>query len=162
MPTSSRLVVATHVLAALALARGRPVSSEAIAHSANTNPAFVRRLLGSLAKAGLTASQMGPSGGALLNRPAEEITLLDVYRAVDDPVVFSFHHNGPNPQCPIGQSITPILEAEVARATKALEGSLAATSIADIANRITTRVGRATLERLLDAQPLSTRTGGAS
>ncbi len=151
MPTSSRLIVATHVLAALALARGTPVSSEALARSVNTNPAFVRRLLGALAKAGLTASQMGPFGGALLDRPAEEITLFDVYRAVDDPTVFAFHPHGPNPKCPIGRSIVPILEAEVAAATKALERSLAATTIADVASRITARVGRATLERLLDS-----------
>jgi Rrf2 family protein len=149
--TSSRLVVATHVLAALALARGTPVSSDVIARSANTNPTFVRRLLGALAKAGLTASQMGPSGGALLDRPAEEITLLDVYRAVDDPIVFAFHPHGPNPKCPIGRTITPILEVEVAEATKALERSLAATTIADVASRIAARVGCATLERLLDS-----------
>jgi Rrf2 family protein len=153
VPTSSRLAVATHVLSALALARGALVSSEAIARSVNTNAAFVRRLLGALAKAGLTESQMGQGGGAFLARPAETITLLDVYRAVDDPVVFALHHHGPNPRCPIGGCITPILEAEVTEATKALERSLAATTIADIARRITARVGRAAVERLLDSSP---------
>jgi Rrf2 family protein len=151
VPTSSRLVLATHVLAGLALARGTPVSSEALARSVNTNPAFVRRLLGALAKAGLAESQMGPSGGALLARPAEKITLLNVYRAVDDQNLFALHHHGPNPKCPIGRNITPILEAEIAEAANALERSLAGTTIADIASRIEARVGRATLERLLDS-----------
>ncbi len=151
MATSSRLAVATHVLAALALASGRPVSSEAIARSVNTNPAFVRRLLGALAGAGLTESQLGQGGGALLARPAETISLLDVYRAIDDPIVFALHHHGPNPKCPIGGCITPILEAEVTEATKALERSLATTTVADIARRITARVGRAALDRLLDS-----------
>jgi Rrf2 family protein len=148
---SSRLVVATHVLAALALARGTPVSSEAVARSVNTNPAFVRRLLGALSKAGLAESQMGQGGGALLARPAEKITLFDVYRAVDDQNVFALHHHGPNPKCPIGRNITPILEVEIAEAANALERSLAGTTIADIAGRIEARVGRATLERLLDS-----------
>jgi Rrf2 family protein len=151
VPASSRLVVATHVLAALALARGTPVSSEAIARSVNTNPAFVRRLLGALAKAGLAESQMGQSGGALLGRTAEKITLLDVYRAVDDQNLFALHHRGPNPKCPIGRNITPILEPEILEAARALERSLATTTIADIAGRIEARVGRATLERLLDS-----------
>ncbi len=150
VPASSRLVVATHVLAALALARGTPVSSEAIARSVNTNPAFVRRLLGSLATAGLAVSQMGQKGGALLARPAGRITLLDVYRAVDDQDLFAFHHGGPNPKCPIGRNITSILEPEIAGAADALERSLAGTTIADIAGRIAGRVGRVTLERLLD------------
>ena len=151
MPASSRLVLATHVLAALALARGVPVNSVALARSVNTNPAFVRRLLGALAKAGLAESQMGQGGGALLSRPAEKITLLDVYRAVDDQNLFALHHRGPNPMCPIGRNITPILEAEIAEAANALERSLAATTIADIAGRIEARAGRATLERLLDS-----------
>ncbi len=151
MRASSRLVVATHVLAAIALARGTPVSSDVLARSVNTNPAFVRRLLGALAKAGLAESQMGQGGGALLARPAEKISLLDVYRAVDDQNLFALHHGGPNPKCPIGRSITPILEAEIVEAANALERSLAATTIADIAGRIEARVGRATLERLLDS-----------
>jgi Rrf2 family protein len=117
----------------------------------NTNPAFVRRLLGALAKAGLAESQMGQGGGALLARPEEKITLLDVYRAVEDQNLFALHRGGPNLECPIGRNITPILEAEIAGAANALERSLASTTIADIAGRVAARVGRATLERLLDS-----------
>ena len=138
------------MLAILALARGTPVTSEAIAHSVNTNAAFVRRLLGALARAGLTKTMMGPTGGALLKRSAAKITLLDVYRAVDDQVVFAFHTHGPNLACPIGQCITPILEPEVDRATCALESSLASTTIAEVADRITARVGLEKLGRMLD------------
>jgi len=127
------------------------VSSEALARSVNTNPAFVRRLLGALAKAGLAESQMGQGGGALLARPEEKITLLDVYRAVEDQNLFALHRGGPNLECPIGRNITPILEAEIADAANALERSLASTTIADIAGRVAARVGRATLERLLDS-----------
>lgn len=127
------------------------MSSEALARSVNTNPAFVRRLLGALAKAGLAESQMGQGGGALLARPEEKITLLDVYRAVEDQNLFALHRGGPNLECPIGRNITPILEAEIADAANALERSLASTTIADIAGRVAARVGRATLERLLDS-----------
>ena len=127
------------------------MSSEALARSVNTNPAFVRRLLGALAKAGLAESQMGQGGGALLARPEEKITLLDVYRAVEDQNLFALHRGGPNLECPIGRNITPILEAEISDAANALERSLASTTLADIAGRVAARVGRATLERLLDS-----------
>jgi Rrf2 family protein len=149
MSTSTRLAVATHVLATLALGRGTAISSDAIARSANTNPAFVRRLLSSLARAKLTTGQLGQGGGALLARPPENITLLDVYRAVDEPTLFALHHGGPSPRCPIGSNITPILEEELAEATKALERSLARTTIADVAKRITARAGRAAIDRVL-------------
>jgi len=142
VPTSSRLAVATHVLATLALARGTAVSSDLIAKSANTNPAFVRRLLSSLAKAGLTTSQLGQGGGALLARSSDRITLLDVYRAVEEPRLFALHHDGPSQKCPIGKNITPILEDEMSEATRALERSLATTTIADIAKRIAVRAGQ--------------------
>ncbi len=136
MPTSTRLAVATHILATLALARGAVVRSETLARSANTNPTFVRRLLGSLADAGLTTSQMGQGGGALLARSPEKITLLDVYRAVEEPTFFALHHDGPNQACPIGKNITAVLEEEFSGAASALEGSLAKTTIAKVAKKI--------------------------
>ena len=149
MSSSTRLAVATHVLAALALASGRAVSSELVARSVSTNPAFVRRLLASLARAGLTTSQLGKGGGALLARSADEITLLDVHRAVDEPLLLGLHHGGPNLACPLGKNILPILEAELATATSAFEQSLAKTTIADVARRITSRAGKAAIDRLL-------------
>ena len=54
MPTSSRLAVAVHTLATLALHKGEPVRSEVIAKSASTNPAVIRRLLSMLNAAGLS------------------------------------------------------------------------------------------------------------
>jgi DNA-binding IscR family transcriptional regulator len=42
-----------------------PVSSERMAGSINTNASFARRLVGTLAAAGLTTSQVGTGGGAL-------------------------------------------------------------------------------------------------
>ncbi len=149
MPTSTRFAVATHILAAIAMAQGRVVRSETLAKSANTNPTFVRRILGALADAGLTRSQMGQGGGALLTRPAEEISLLDVYRAVEEPAFFSLHHDGPNPRCPIGRNVTPVLEDAFNGITAALEGSLSETTVADIAAKVAARAGSAAVRRIL-------------
>ena len=71
MSTSTRFAVAIHILTNITLCRGQTVRSEDIARSVNTNPTVVRRILGALAEAGLTYSQMGQGGGALLAlRPA--------------------------------------------------------------------------------------------
>src|ERR1700737_2351834 len=63
MPTSTRFVVAVHTLA---INSGPPMRSQDIASSANTNPTVIRSLLSRLSEAGLTTSQLGTGGGALL------------------------------------------------------------------------------------------------
>jgi len=48
---------------------------------------FLERILGDLRRAGIVASVRGRSGGHRLARPASEVTLADVFRAVDGPLV---------------------------------------------------------------------------
>jgi Rrf2 family protein len=129
--TSSRFAFAVHVLALLSLQDGVPLSSDIIAGSVNTNPALIRRLLTMLAGAGLTTSQLGAGGGALLARPAQEITLLDIYRAVDDAQLLALHREEPNPACMVGRHIQGVLRGIISEAQEALEASLAGRTLAD-------------------------------
>src|SRR5471030_1484346 len=89
MPTSTRFAVAVHVLAALAVSGDKPLRSEDLAYWANTGAVVIRGLLSRLNDAGLTRSQLGAGGGAMLAKPAAEIRLLDVYAAVEDTELFS-------------------------------------------------------------------------
>ncbi|MGF6665142.1 Rrf2 family protein [Paraburkholderia atlantica] len=131
MNTSSRFAFAVHVLALLSLQGGVPLSSEMIAGSVNTNPVLIRRLLAMLSEAGLTTSQMGAGGGALLARRPEQITLLDVYRAVEDAKLFALHREEPNPACMVGRNIQSVLSGIVDEAQQAMEAALAARTLAD-------------------------------
>jgi Rrf2 family protein len=134
---NSRFAVAVHILTLLDQSGGEPATSEYIAGSVNTNPSLVRRLLGTLAKAGLTTSRMGTGGGALLARPAESITLRDVFRAVEEEgELFRMHRERPNPACPVGRNIQAVLEDRFDDAMKALEARLARTTIADLGQDI--------------------------
>lgn len=128
---NSRFAVAVHTLTLIAQGEGEPVTSEYIAGSVNTNPSLVRRILSQLTRAGLTTSQMGTGGGALLARPADRITLRDVYRAVDGGELFALHREQPNPACPVGRNIQALLETRIDAATRALEAELDRTTIAD-------------------------------
>ena len=139
---NSRFAVAVHILTLLEQGGGEPVTSEHIAGSVNTNPSLVRRLLSVLARAGLTTSQLGYGGGALLARPADDITLLDVYRAVDEGEVFAMHPERPNPQCPVGRNIQAALEARIDAATRAMEAELARTTVAEMSRDVAARDGR--------------------
>ena len=136
---NSRFAVAVHILTLIASAEGAPVTSEHIAASVNTNPSLIRRLLSQLARAGLTGAQLGSGGGALLARPADRITLRDVYRAVADGEVFGLHREQPNVACPVGRNIQLLLEARFEAATRALEAELERTTIADALKEVESR-----------------------
>ena len=144
---NSRFAVAVHILTLLEQADGAPVTSERMSQSINTNPSLVRRLLGVLAQAGITTSQMGAGGGATLARSAAEVTLLDVYRAVDEGEVFAMPREAPSPYCMVGRNIQASLEASMNAARSALEAELARTTIAEMLTRVrrqeTSRVANA-------------------
>lgn len=131
MSTSHRFAVGVHIMALLASIEG-PVPSSMIAGSVNTNPAMIRRILGMLNKAGLTTGTMGSSGGAMLARSAAQISLLEIYRAVDEPGVLALHANAPNPACEVGKGITVVLEGVIARAENAMEAVIAGITVQDV------------------------------
>jgi Rrf2 family protein len=71
---------------AAAQAGGQPVRAEAIATSQGIPQRFLENILSDLRHAGLATSQRGAEGGHKLARPANEITVADVIRAVDGPL----------------------------------------------------------------------------
>lgn len=133
---NTRFAVAVHILTFLETQAGAPVASELIASSVNTNPTLIRRLLSQLARAGLTVSQMGSGGGALLARPAASITLLDVWRAIDESREVFAMHEAPNPMCPVGRNIKKTLGLRIAGVQSAIDAELAKTTIAAMAHDI--------------------------
>ncbi|GCE29125.1 Rrf2 family transcriptional regulator [Dictyobacter alpinus] len=134
MSANSRLTLAIHTLTWMA----QPAhleefsSSELIAHSVKTNPVTLRGLLGMMEDQQLVSVQRGSNAGWKLARRPEEITLLDVYRAVKPDPLFSLHHTPPNPRCVIGHGIRPALNDVYTRAQEALDQELASTTIADM------------------------------
>ena len=143
MNNDTRLSVAIHILAVLSFAGKEPRTSDLLARSVNTNPVVVRRLLSLLKKAGLIDVQRG-AGGSILNRNPDSITLLDVYKAVvPHPKANPFYlHQNPCCDCYIGKNIHDALEAPFAKVNRAMQDSLAATTIAEIASFIDKRVSK--------------------
>jgi Rrf2 family protein len=139
MPTSTRFAVAVHILTGLATHEGQPVPSEVLARSASTNPAVIRRLLSMLNDAGFSRSQLGQGGGALLAKPAESITLLDVYRVVEKDYLFALHRTKPDQDCLVGRHIQPVLQSTLDRAMDAMEAELERVTIADMARGVARR-----------------------
>jgi Rrf2 family protein len=139
---SSRVAVAVHVLTYLAWKRSEGGTSERIAASVNTNPVVVRRIVGALRKAGMVTVQPGVGGGAQLAREPREITLLDVYRAVeDDEGLFSLHPQQPRRDCSIGGNIQSVLQGVFCRAKVAMEQVLEQVTIEDVGREVHARAG---------------------
>ena len=87
MHISAKADYAARALVELARDSANPLTCEAIASSQEIPFRFLKSVVGELRRAGLVRSQRGCEGGYWLSRPAEEITLLDVVRAVDGEVV---------------------------------------------------------------------------
>jgi len=137
---SSRVAVAVHVLAYMAWKRSEAVTSERIAASVNTNPVVVRRIVGALRNAGMVTVQPGVGGGATLAREPEEISLLDVYRAVEDgEELFSLHPSEPSRSCNIGGNIRDVLRPIFCSAHRAMESVLAGVTVAEVGRQVMER-----------------------
>src|SRR4051812_24319897 len=87
MHISAKADYATRALLELAREPARPLTCEAIASSQHIPFRFLKSVVGELRRAGLVRSQRGCEGGYWLGRPAGEVTLLDVVRAVDGELI---------------------------------------------------------------------------
>ncbi len=132
---NSRVTIAVHALTWMALAarRGQPVmTSDEVAASVNTNAVIIRRSLGDLRGKGLVEVRHGAGAGWSLAREPAEITLLDVYDAVEPGPLFALHHSEPNLRCPVGKGIRPALTTIYGGVEDVLRRELAQTTIADV------------------------------
>ena len=137
MQISSRFTVAIHILSALEIGSDKVCTSEVIADSIQNNPVVVRRIIGMLKKTDLVDVNIG-CGGAYLLKPVKDITLFDVYKAVDvveDEKLFQIHENT-NQECIIGANIQDVLMLILPKAQTAMEDVLRSYTMEDIVNNI--------------------------
>jgi Rrf2 family protein len=66
---------------------GRAVSAEELGRRQEIPHGFLQAILADLRRAGVVMSQRGQSGGWRMGRPAAEVSVADVIRAVDGPLV---------------------------------------------------------------------------
>ncbi|MBW0432561.1 Rrf2 family transcriptional regulator [Leptospira yasudae] len=135
MAIPSRYAVAIHILTFLEDGKGKDTTSDTIAESVGTNPAIVRTLIGKLRKAGLVYTRQGVPG-ASLTKPASEIRLSDIYRAIEASECLFNVHDHPKQDCSVGMGILPTLECMFAQAQAALEDKLGEFSLEDVMKQV--------------------------
>jgi Rrf2 family protein len=87
MRLSARADYALRAAIELAASTGSHTTAEQLARAQNIPGKFLEAILTQLRRAGLVRSQRGPDGGFWLARPAGEISLADIIRAIDGPLV---------------------------------------------------------------------------
>ena len=87
MRTTAKADYAVRAAVELAAAgAGDPVKAEQISEAQSIPLNFLENILAELRRGGIVESRRGAAGGYLLGRPAEEITVADVIRAVEGPL----------------------------------------------------------------------------
>jgi Rrf2 family protein len=132
-------------------AEGQPVKAERVATAQEIPLNFLENILGELRHAGIVRSQRGAEGGFTLARPADQISVADVIRAVEGPLATV--RGGPPEELHY-----PGHAAELARVWIAVRKSLRAVvervTVADVANA---RLPRAVVKLSEDPEAWVTR-----
>ena len=134
MQISSRFTIAVHIFMCIHIfEKDHKITSDFLADSIQVNPVVIRRLLSQLKAAGLVRVQRG-SGGASMAKPLDQITFLDIYRAVDcveEGALFHFHEN-PNPNCPVGRNVHRVLDGRLKQIQGAMEREMAGITLESV------------------------------
>jgi len=86
MRVSAKADYAIRAAVELAAAGDGPVKGDRIAKAQSIPPNFLENILADLRNAGIVTSRRGAEGGYWLARPADDVSLADVIRAVDGPL----------------------------------------------------------------------------
>ena len=132
MKYSTKVSDAVHILLFIYFNPGQGLSSAAIAKSICTNPSSVRQLMAAMKREGLLNCMQGVAAPELA-RPIEEISLLDVYRAMEGrkPLLHLDTHT--NPDCGVGVNIQHALQDCYDRVQFSAEAEMARIHLSDVA-----------------------------
>ena len=132
----TRFPVSVHIMTSLAYNQPTLMSSEQLALGIKTNASFIRKLVVSLASAGLVESVRGKAGGVRLAKKPKDITLDQIYRAVTDSALVAVPNKAPNKSCTISCGIGAVL----CRISQEIEENtlkqLAKTSLSEVLGQI--------------------------
>ena len=134
---SSKFTIAIHILTCINYFHDEYlITSDFLASSIQVNPVIIRQIISKLKSAGMIDISRG-RGGMKLAKSLSEITLYDIYKAVEavKGELFHFHEN-PNPNCPVGKNIHKALDGSLIEIQNALETKLKSITVQDIATKI--------------------------
>ncbi|MCD8328944.1 MAG: Rrf2 family transcriptional regulator [Ruminococcus sp.] len=149
MCVSKRFPLAVHSLLFVAvLSPKKRVTSALVAESTRSNPVTVRNIFLNLSDSGLLIASAGKNGGVRLAREPKNITLWDIYQAVelkDVNKIFNMYEGSGT--CPIGKNFYKILHPHMVSASNAMKADM---------ERVTLETLMSELKELIKTSPLET------
>lgn len=128
---SAKVDYAVRALLALTMDGSGPVSGAALAEAQGLPPKFLEGILAELRRSSIVTSSRGSEGGYRLARPAEEITIADVMRAIDGPLA---EIRGERPEQTSYEGAAVHLQEVWIAVRASLRSVLEATTLADVAS----------------------------
>ena len=141
MKYPTKLSDAVHILAFIALHPNCSLTSEKIAESVQTNAGYVRQLMSALRRGGLLLSVKGHPRPSLAKTPSQ-ITLLDVYRAVEGGKPLLHQDTHTNPACGVGMNIQLVLRDCYDLVQQQAEEAMRSITLQEILDRYTEKLSR--------------------
>jgi len=141
MRVTTRSRYALHALLELANSHGGgPTYLSELCKAAGTSQKYLERIFARLKGAGIVQSSRGRSGGYELAKPPEEVYLIDVWRALEGPVLPLECLADPQ-SCPKSARCVP--QSFWARVASAVADVLERTTLADLAEQAGTELDTA-------------------
>ncbi|PPC76465.1 transcriptional regulator [Pokkaliibacter plantistimulans] len=140
MRTDNRLSRMLHVLLHMQQ-HDCSATSDSLAQMLNTHPVVVRRTMASLKQQGYVDAIKGHGGGWTLSCDFEQVTLLDIYRALGESPVFALGLSIDNPDCLIEQAVNAALAEAMQQAEAVLIERLGHLTLAELARGIVQKIG---------------------
>lgn len=131
MKYSTKLSDAIHMLAFIYINPKNDLSSAAIAVSIHTNASYVRQLMMALRKAGILSSSRGQARPELTRAP-RDITLFDMYQAIEGSKPLLHLDTNINPQCNVGVNIHYALQEYYQKVQNAAEAEMKSITMEDV------------------------------
>lgn len=132
MKRSSRLSITLHILLHMNERKDEGFTSESIAGWMDTNAVVIRRTLAGLREAGLVSSEKGHGGGWRIACDLTKVSLGDIYRALDEPLILFQENRTEHPKCLVEQAVNQSLDSAFEEAHEMLMKKFNSVKISDL------------------------------
>lgn len=142
MQLSMKCSIAVHCLIFIHEANGKTkVTSSLLSQSTGSNPVIIRNTLSALKKAGLIIVALG-TGGAKLAKNPEEISLYDIYHALEPDGLTSIIgiHDCGQRNCPVAQNIAYVLKDPYEQIEESIKKTMKAITLQNLIDRFQEKV----------------------
>lgn len=139
MKFSHKLSDAMHLLAYLEIFKDKTISSKELADSVNTNPSTIRNLVSNLKASGLVKTSQGKVLTKLVI-PASEISMYDVYCAINMEHRLLHLDLDTNKDCIVGSNIASVLDGFYDDIEQAAFEKMKLVSVKDVVNEINNKI----------------------